>query len=232
MENGVLGSLENPIKCEGPSGERAYLDRLLGPDNQFLTYKRIGSRGGRAGNVLDRYQIESLDRSFQQELYFDMYCNGYEEEEAPPLFSFIVEDKENLNNEFTQMIEKLRTLSDEYGRSECSRFGYIWSKSKMIAHLGPMLYASRDAFAMPQKNFDLAELVRCCKDVRDHLNGAYQHQPIQFSSAQNITQFFKTIHYIVSVDELNKIDSTTPQLLKIKHKMMQDETSVWVQLIS
>ena len=121
MENEHLGSLENPIKCEGPSGERAYLARLLGPDNQFLTYKRIGSRKGESKNMLDMYQIESLDGSFQQKLYFDMYWKGYEEKEAPPLFSFIVEDKESSNNELMQMIEKLRTLSDEYGRSECSR---------------------------------------------------------------------------------------------------------------
>ena len=231
MENLVLGSKENPIKCEGPSGERAYLNRLVGPDNQFLTYKRKGSRGrGPAGNILDRYVLQSLDGSFEQEIYFDMYWTGYEEKEAPPLFSFIPEIQDNSQTEFSQVIKRLEELRDKYGDSECNRFGYIWSKTNSLSQLGPMFYASQDAFGMPSKDFALEEIVRCCRDLSEKLHGTYRQLPLQFSSKEVAKQFFMTLHFVVELEELSQCKEEQVQLLKTTHKMMQDEMYIWIEI--
>ena len=83
----ILGSIENPIKCDGPLGERSYLSRLLGPQKQFLFFKRKGSRHSLiTKNMIDIYIIASLDGNFQQTLHFDMYHPGYEEQNLPPHF--------------------------------------------------------------------------------------------------------------------------------------------------
>ena len=43
MQNN-LGSIENPVKCENPSGEIKYLDQLAGPKGERIFYKRLGSK--------------------------------------------------------------------------------------------------------------------------------------------------------------------------------------------
>ena len=233
MEKAALGSKENPIKCEGPSGERAYLSRLLGPDNQFLTYERDGSNGrGPAGNILDVYILQSLDGSFKQALYFDMYWSDYEEKEAPPFFSFIPEREDHSWEEFTQMMLKSDALRDEYGDSECKGFGYMWSKTSLLSMFGPTFYASQDAFGMPLEYFGLQEITRCCNDVSEKLNGLYDHIPIQFSSRELIKQFFMTLHYVVESEELEKIEKLQSHLLRLTHEMTQAELHIWVEIIS
>lgn len=68
-------TMENPIKVGGgdfggPSRERAYLDNLLGPQGEAISYVRLGSTI--AGDViLDIYQISGLPNSVT--LYVDEY---------------------------------------------------------------------------------------------------------------------------------------------------------------
>lgn len=41
--SGELGSKTNPVRCKGPQGERAYLNRLRCMDEEAPEYHRIGS---------------------------------------------------------------------------------------------------------------------------------------------------------------------------------------------
>jgi hypothetical protein len=78
-------SESNPIKVgDGPSGERAYLDRLSGPDGQTVKYKRLGSccpfktRKGVIDNtgLLDTYEVTYDGLQKNVILFFNMYDKG------------------------------------------------------------------------------------------------------------------------------------------------------------
>jgi hypothetical protein len=75
----------NPISTgDGPSGERAYLNRLTGPNGEKIQYSRIGSccpfktKNGLLDNtgMLDKYEVtyEGLGRKII--LYLNMYDKG------------------------------------------------------------------------------------------------------------------------------------------------------------
>jgi hypothetical protein len=87
---GELGSWQKPVKCHLPSGERAYLDRLRGPDGLPVSYERIGSHGkGVYGNIVDGYVVISQDDSVGCIIYMDMYFSGYAETEAVDNFTIV-----------------------------------------------------------------------------------------------------------------------------------------------
>lgn len=74
---------ENPIKVggdfiNGPSRERAYLDNLLGPNGEMLSYERQGSLM-RGDVILDAYQVTGS--GINETLYIDMY--DFEGPQAP-----------------------------------------------------------------------------------------------------------------------------------------------------
>jgi hypothetical protein len=92
-------SEKNPIKVggvnnsEGPLNERRFLNALLGPDNQLIKYRRLGSccpfdtpNGLMGGGLLDQYEItyEGLEKPIV--LYINMY--DYDVLLAPKGFTF------------------------------------------------------------------------------------------------------------------------------------------------
>jgi hypothetical protein len=84
---GAVGSWEAPVKCGGPQGEIAYLQRLRGPDNRPVRFIRSGSMGkGANGNIVDRYVVQSADGKLCREVIMDMYYPGYVENQAVPGF--------------------------------------------------------------------------------------------------------------------------------------------------
>ena len=83
-----LGSKENPIKCDMPDGERAYLTRLRGPNGEVPKINRRGSTGkGPDGHVMDIYVVV-LGKQ-QIEVYMDMHHPGHVEEK--PIDGFTLE---------------------------------------------------------------------------------------------------------------------------------------------
>lgn len=77
----------NPIKVggdfiDGPSRERAYLDNLLGPNGESLSYERQGSISG-TESILDIYVVTG--NGINETLYIDMYL--FEEPQAPVGFT-------------------------------------------------------------------------------------------------------------------------------------------------
>lgn len=80
-----LGSARNPVRCFQPTGERLYLENLLGPQGQPLHYQRIGSVGhGPHGTVLDLYHVTSADGVVDMKIHMDMYHLTYHEERPVP----------------------------------------------------------------------------------------------------------------------------------------------------
>ena len=73
-------SEDNPIRVggdwlEGPSRERAFLDNLLGPNGEMISYERIGSHDY-GDTILDVYQITYSGLSTPITLYIDEYSWG------------------------------------------------------------------------------------------------------------------------------------------------------------
>ncbi len=84
---GPLGSKTNPIRCDGPRGERAYLRGLrCAGDGQAPRFERLGSVGiGVYGNVLDEYDVTCRGES--RSVFFDIYHHKHVEEAPPPGFT-------------------------------------------------------------------------------------------------------------------------------------------------
>jgi hypothetical protein len=78
---------QNPIRVggdwlEGPARERAYLDTLLGPNGETLTYERDGSFSS-GDTILDKYRVTGT--GIDVVLYLDEY--KYEPPQAPSGFT-------------------------------------------------------------------------------------------------------------------------------------------------
>lgn len=87
--SGALGTKTNPVRCEGPRGERQYLNRLRCSDEKAPKYSRIGSFGlGPYGNILDGYRVQCEGRD-ETTIFMDMYHEGYVEKEAVPGFTIV-----------------------------------------------------------------------------------------------------------------------------------------------
>ena len=153
MSKFELGSIENPIKCDGPSGERAYLALLLGPDGQFLRFHREGSVSGEP-NMLDRYRISSLDESFVHTLYMDMYHKGFQDARLPEGFSRIVDVEQDDWALLRKAGALEEGLKEKYGAYDFGHFMYVYSKASRLCQCGPTYYAQKDFFQLPNMNFD------------------------------------------------------------------------------
>ena len=86
---GKLGRKTNPVRCDGPQGQRDYLARLRDYSDNPVTFKRAGTlRDGPYGNALDAYQVSYPD-GYSQQVYLDMYHPGFVEKEAPSGFKIV-----------------------------------------------------------------------------------------------------------------------------------------------
>lgn len=81
--SGELGSKTNPVRCSGPPGERAYLNRLRCSDEKPPKYHRIGSYGlGPYGNIIDGYSVKCEEKDAVT-VFMDMYHKHVEKEPVP-----------------------------------------------------------------------------------------------------------------------------------------------------
>lgn len=81
--SGDLGSKTNPVRCSGPPGERAYLNRLRCSDAKAPTYYRLGSYGkGPYGHILDGYSVK-CEKKEPATVFMDMYHDHVEKEPVP-----------------------------------------------------------------------------------------------------------------------------------------------------
>lgn len=82
-----LGSFENPVRCDMPSGEREYLMRLRCIDGGT---PEIGDRAsfgkGPDDHIVDGVELRCADGT-KQKIFMDMYHRGQREMEAVPGFA-------------------------------------------------------------------------------------------------------------------------------------------------
>lgn len=80
----------NPIRVNGPKGQREYLSKLICPDGKPVReFSRAGSVGiGPYGFMLDLYNIKCTDKTYS--IYMDMYHPN--NVESRPADGFTVEN--------------------------------------------------------------------------------------------------------------------------------------------
>lgn len=86
-----LGARENPVRAQGPAGQRAYLSRLRCSDLSRPAFFRRGSAGmSPYGNIVDLYSV-SCDNAepSENDIYIDMYHAGHVEREAVPGYGIV-----------------------------------------------------------------------------------------------------------------------------------------------
>lgn len=82
-----FGSAQNPVRADGPQGQRAYLRRLRCADGAPPRFQRGGSTGiGPYGTMLDVYSVQCGDAAAVP-VYMDMY---HEHVEAAPVPGFTI----------------------------------------------------------------------------------------------------------------------------------------------
>ncbi len=87
--SGKLGGRNNPVRCDGPQGQRDYLSRLRDYSDQPVSFKRAGTfRDGPYGHPLDAYLVAYPD-GYAQEVYLDMYHPGFVEKAPPAGFKIV-----------------------------------------------------------------------------------------------------------------------------------------------
>ena len=88
-----LGTMENPVRVGGPTGERAYIARLRCGDGSA---PRVGQRGnmgvGAFGTIVDAYPLDCGSAAPGRfTLIMDMYHDEHREERAPAGFTIVPE---------------------------------------------------------------------------------------------------------------------------------------------
>lgn len=78
-----LGSFANPVRADGPEGQREYLARLVCSNQEPVSaFQRLGSAGvGPYGSILDVFVVicDTYQGAVNHTLYMDMYHSGYRE---------------------------------------------------------------------------------------------------------------------------------------------------------
>lgn len=235
--NFALGTKENPIRCEGPSGERQYLDQITASKakldfTEHIQYRRIGSFPV-AGKILDNYEIKNLKGDVVGHLFFDMYHEGYTESKVPPDFTRLDEEALLSSTGFMNLesmelkFDRRNRLREQYGEStiSTSSHGYVESKAQGLLVGGPQFYALHDFFGYPQGDWELLELLKASDALVSKLAGLYAEEPLVFSSVKVLKQFFKTWHF----DVLNADKASNKEALVVSavHEVTGEDLSYW-----
>lgn len=94
LEKYPLGSKENPIRVDGPAGQRDYISRLICINGESVSNaERLGSAGiGPYGFMMDIYNVVcgAAESAITTTIYMDMYHRGNEENRVADGFSAIM----------------------------------------------------------------------------------------------------------------------------------------------
>ena len=224
----TLGTIRNPICCDGPIGERRYLDQLVSEVHGFIQYKRMGSFRTE-GNIVVGYAIMNLTGQKITELYFDMYHPGHIEKSIPDGFRRI--DQEELEEQLFTNVFDAPVVSSELQEQiiiDQQRHGYVIAKAQRLLLCGPLYYHTQDYFGHPRKGWNWAGIVDASRQLVEQWSGRLENRPICVPNAATASQMLQTFHF--GSDNIESLDSTEASvLIKAKHQVTEESLQFWFQ---
>jgi len=194
--NHPLGSKENPIKCDGPQGERNYLEKLVTQEGRAIITSREGSTRNTSGSIVDVYPIEDENGQIITTLYFDMYHKGYKEKKVPAPLKSVNEFKKP---QFFQKIDYLiRRKEIVYANQEIkmpNKYTYLWSKAGFLLAYGVYIYAREDFFGLPDDDIDEPHLISAAEQIVHQLAGSHPSNPLIVENQKTLSDLLKTFHF-------------------------------------
>ena len=84
LRSPAKGSPENPVRCDGPEGERIYLRQLRDDSGKKIKYKYLDSVMGGEGKILDRFELENPAFANQQRGIFESFLGLFRTDPDKP----------------------------------------------------------------------------------------------------------------------------------------------------
>lgn len=227
-ENNALGSIENPIKCNGIGGERDYLDKIVTAEGNPIFYHRKGSSVNSKKQILDIYIIKDMDGNYIATLHFDMYHEGYREKKVPVPFKLIHSFK--APKTFQKMDYFYKRKKEIFGEVEVkspNKYVYFWSKSGVLFARGAYVYATDDAFGYPLDSMPIAEMMKMTESIVHNLDGIHPLNPIFYDDPKILADLLRTFHFDVDEEKLEQAKINT-QAFSFKHIMYDDVLELYL----
>lgn len=193
-----LGSIDNPVRCDGIPSTNQYLSQLLGPEGQFLQFQRLRNVGaGTFGNIVDEYLVESISDSFNALIYIDSYHQW--KEKNPPLNLRIQPlggiRKRTQIEEMQMSIRLSNTFLKNFNKKLPDHAMYVCSKAVRLSEMGPTLYAFNDFFNYPLDHWNLKVITEASKQISTELRGFCSDHPLLLESIDHIEEIISTFHF-------------------------------------
>lgn len=226
-----LGSENNPVRCHDFEGRNTYLGNLVGPEGQEILYKRLGSRKGVHGNIVDIYNIYTKDGTVNQMIYVDMYHKGYREKKPIDGLKTVNDFKKRKDfNKPDYLLERKKEIEAIIpGFKLPDQYVYIWTKAGLLVLMGPYIYSKEDFFGKPGTAYP-DQLVMAGKQIVHELNGAVKERPLEVENMQVAVDLLGTFHF--EKVESTKMDNNL-YAIKFRHLMKeQDEIELFFSIDS
>lgn len=101
---GAKGSVDNPVLCDLPAGERRYLNLLRTKEGEAVPYEYLDSVAGPKGHILDRFQIENPLRKKDPRSVFSKLLDYVLTDPVVPIYFRIYMDFYNPGKEDTEPV--------------------------------------------------------------------------------------------------------------------------------
>lgn len=227
MQNN-LGSIENPVKCENPSGEIKYLDQLAGPNGERIFYKRLGSKKSQVDkSILDLYLLTSPDFGFEKEIYMNMYVEGYHEKK--PIEGLRIKKSFLAKQPWQDLKYFEKRELGIFGKENPDihpKYIYLWSKAGVLISCGPYIYAEFDAFGFPVTEWNLETIMIAAKAVVHDLKGSSNKCPLVFETMTDFERFIQVFHF----EPKGEMVHNQNNVYKFVHLMTKEELIVYAAI--
>jgi hypothetical protein len=89
------GSVENPVLCDQPEGQRRYLRLMRGPDGSPVKFEYLDAVQGPGGHILDRFKVENPARKTDKRSMFSQLWDYIASDPEVPVYFRIYMDLYN-----------------------------------------------------------------------------------------------------------------------------------------
>jgi hypothetical protein len=229
-EEPLLGSIDNPVKCDGVSGEYDYLENLVTPQGEPIRYYREGSVNRGGGKVLDKYIVQDELGNILITIYFDLYHPKYREKKIVPGLSHVKKFNERQPYQHIDyFFERQHELDPENSLDWSDQFVYIWSKAGMLLSKGAFIYALDDAFGFPIDTMDVKQLKLNCGQIVHELAGGNPIYPLLAVNQKDVKDLLRTFHF--NTEKISPVEmEDNLYAAEAEHLMTKEKTILYFRI--